>query len=289
MASREEIEQLRDLARKRHRAVTQKVSRLKRNNGVEISGTKKDPRKDPASFKKMNSIQLKAHINRLDTFVSRETSWVRGAGKTALLTGNLYHQYEALRKTVNRKRETPWEGVKDIFIPSLGVTVGEFQGEKPSHPVTGNPASRAPHLPILTTNKGIPNDKQLKKLIGDLKKQLGEDYGSKVINRDRKIFAKFLKDISKVASNEDLDAIKHAFYGYKGNKKKGIDPVERMSPAQFAFLWNYTNFADAASFDYEIAKSKVQDPTAMAEWDESFNTQIRHMKSLINDVRGIKF
>ena len=93
MASREELQALRDLARKRHRAVTQKVSRIKAKEDVVLSGTKLDPRKDPTSFKRMNSIQLKAHIARMDTFVSRDVSYVKGAAKTAPLTGTLWQTY----------------------------------------------------------------------------------------------------------------------------------------------------------------------------------------------------
>ena len=274
MASREEIESLRALARKRHRAVTQKVSRLKASADVVISGTRLDPRKNPASFKKMNSIQLKAHIARLDTFVSRETSYVRGAGKTVPLNGNLWQTYKRLESAVNKQKESTFEGLKDLFIPSLGVKASEFVAQTPAHPVTGNPSARAPHVQIDRKAVGIPNDKQLKKLIADMKKKLAPEYTDKMIVRDKKILRKFFKDISKVSDSPDLKDIKRDF--------------KDLTPGQFSFLWNYTNFSDAASFDYEIAKNKLNDAKSMSQWDNQFNTQIRHMKTLIGDVKKMQ-
>lgn len=275
MASREEIERLRQLARKRHRAATAKVSRLKKND-VPISGTKLDPRKNAADISKMRARDLESYIKKLNNFNSRETSWVHGAGKKTLLTGALYNRFEKLKKQVNEKRAKPYETVKDIRLPSLGdTTVEGFMGQKPTHPVTQNPSSRAPHLPITTTNKGIPNDKQLKKLIKDLEVKLSADYGDKVISRDQKVMKSFFKDMGKVSKDKELKDLRKDFWS--------------LTPAQFAFLWNYTNFAEAASMDYEIAKDHMQDQKSLAEKGESFQTQIRHMQSLVNDVKRIQF
>jgi len=271
MASREELESLRQLARKRHRAVTQKVSRIKAKEGITLTGTKDDPRKDPQSFKRMNAIQLRAHIAKQETFISRETQFVSGA-KGTILTGSLWHQAETLIRAVNRKNATPYEAVKNVFLPSQGMTVDEFMGTKPTHPVTGNPASRAPHLPITKSAKGIPNDRQLKKLIKDLQAKLATDYGDKVIARERKTLGKFLKDIGKVSNIKDISK------DFRG-----------LTPGQFAFMWNYTNFAAISSFDYEIAKSKLHDPKSLSQFDNAFTTQISEMRKIIKDVKGLDF
>lgn len=272
MASREEIQALRDLARQRHRAATRKVSRLKAK-GVNVEAAKLDPRKDPASFKRLNAKQLEAHIARLNKFVSRETQFVTSAHKTQPLTGGLWHEYKALERAVNQRNAKPYEGVKNIFLPSLGMTVDEFQGTKPTHPVTGNPASRAPHLPINKTNKGVPNDKQLKKLIKDMKARLQPEYGDKVIRREHRTLSTFLNTIGKVNQSDDFKFIQRNF--------------KTLTTAQFAFMWNYTNFANISGFDYEIAKSKLSDPTSMAQFDAAFDTQIREMKKIIKDVKTL--
>jgi len=263
MASRKEIDELRALARKRHRAATQKASRL-RAKGVEISGTHLDPRRNARDIGKMRTRDLHSYISKLDKFTSRETSYVGGA--RAPLTGNLWHKYQTLQNAVNQMNARPYETIKDKFIRSLGMTVDQYQGTKPSHPVTGNPASRAPHLPINRSAKGVPNDKQLKKLIKDLENKLSAGHSEKILRRDRKVADEMLKTIGDKAVRRDL---------------------RKLNPHEFNLLWNYTNFANIASFDYEIAKSKMQDPTALAQFDEAFNTQKREMKRLIADVKAL--
>lgn len=263
MASREEIERLRQLARKRHRAATQKASRL-RAKGVEISGTSLDPRRKVADISKMRSRDLQSYINKLNNFTSRETSFVSGA--RAPLTGNLWHKYETLQRAVNQMNAKPYETIKDKFIRSLGMTVEQYQGMKPTHPVTGNPASRAPHLPVNRSSKGVPNDKQLKKLIKDLENKLAAGHTDKIMRRDRKVADEMLRTIGDKGIRRDLKKLSHQ---------------------EFNLLWNYTNFANIASFDYEIAKSKMQDPSALAYFDEAFNVQKREMKRLIADVKAL--
>lgn len=228
-----------------------------------MSGTKLDPRKDPTSFKRMNSIQLKAHIARMDTFVSRDVSYVKGA-KTAPLTGNLWQTYKALETAVNRKNAKPFESIQDQFLSSLGMTAAQYQATKPTHPVTGNPSSRAPHIPIDRSSKGIPNDKQVKKLIRDMKARLDDGYTAKVLARDRRIARKMLKDIGA---------------------KDIIKDQRSLTPGQFSFMWNYTHFANAASFDYETVKARMMDPTALAAHNAQFDTQLREMRKIIADVK----
>lgn len=265
MANGESIEQLRLLAGKRHRAAAAKVSRLKAK-GVEIAGTKLDPRREPKNLKRYTRRQLETYINQLDKFVSRGTQYQPSAHKTEPLSGNLWHTYKSLESAVNRKNAQPYESIKDRFISSLGMTVDQFQGAKPSHPVTGNPASRAPHLPVNKSSKGIPNDRQLKKLIKDMQRKLNPEYSAKVNKRDRGAALKMLKTVGAT------DITK---------------ATRGMTAAQFSFMWNYTNFANIASFDYQIAKSKHQDPTSLAQFDAAFDTQLREMRKIIKDVKDL--
>jgi len=297
MASRDELNARRELAKKLHRAATAKVSRH-RKKGVELAGTKRDPRhSDPKHVNRLTAKQLDAHISRLESFVSRETQYVHGAGKKSILSGQLYKRFESLKKQVNEKRassyeapvkgpkDNPYTGTKlnDIALPSFGqndkggyATVDERIGQKPKHPVTGNPSSRAPHLPIITTNAGIPNEKQLKKLIKNLEHELSSDHGEKIIARDQKSMRKFLRDMTKVdKKNEQLKTLRKDFWD--------------LTPGQFAFLWNYTDFSNAASMDYEIAKDFLHDKKGFSEKSESFNTQIRYMQQIVGDVKNLPF
>lgn len=275
MASREEIQRLRELARKRHQAATRKVSRLKKND-VHVSGTPLDPRRNAADIAKMRSRDLQSYINKLDQFTSRETNWVHGAGKQSLLSSSLYREYKKLESAVNKRNMADYEKIKGTFIPTLNTTVQSFHGELPDHPLMANPASRSPHIPLIRTNKSFPNDKKLKKLIQDMRKRLEPEFGDKVIAREQKSMRKFFKDMRKVDPiNETLKDLRKDFWS--------------LTPAQFAFLWNHTNFAEAASMDYEIAKDHLHDKKSLAEKSESFNTQIRHMKNLVGDVKRMQF
>lgn len=265
MASREEIQALRELARKRHRAATQKVSRLKAK-GVDVASAKLDPRRDPASFKKLNSIQLRAHIARLDKFVSRETQFVQSAHATQPLSGSLWHQHQMLQAAVNRKRAQPYEdSIKGQFLASLNMTVEQFMGMKPTHPITDAPTSKAPHLPTIKKSVGIPNDKQLRKNIANLKAQLADDYSDKISKRDKKTALKMLKRIGV----QDI-----------------IKDTKGMSLQKFSFLWNYTDFARAAAQDYFLASSDMHDDEAMAGFHDTFDTQIKYMRDIIRDVKA---
>ena len=54
----DEIERLRDLVRKRRGAVTSKISRIRRNTGVDIAGKPEDPRRETDVIKRYNKRQL---------------------------------------------------------------------------------------------------------------------------------------------------------------------------------------------------------------------------------------
>lgn len=271
MASREEIQRLRQLASQRHRAASQKVSRLRKKD-VEIAGTRLDPRREPALLKRYTEKQLKSYISKLDSFVSRETNFVRGAGK-ATLDANLYKTYKRLESAVNRKNAAPYESVKGIFLTSAGMTVEQSMGTKPVHPTTGNPSSRAPHIPIQKSPKSFPNDKQLRKAMKDLQTKLASDYTDKMIARDKRITSKFLRTIGKINKSADLKEVRKDY--------------KDLTPGQFAFMWNYTKFSEISSFDYEIAKSKLNDPKSLSQFDAAFDTQIREMRKIIKEVKGL--
>lgn len=282
MASREELEALRELAVKRHRAASQKVSRLKRKKGVDVAGKREDPRTvDPERFKRMNSIQLGAHIARLDKFVSRETQFAAGP-RGALLTGQLLAQNQRLQAAINRQRDKNFDAVKDIHIPSFGtktvngksvpITAEMQAAMKPVHPVTGNPSSRAPHIHINIGPKSFANDKQLRKSNKELEARLISE-AQMIEKRDRKIMSTFMKTIAKINRSPELKEVRSIY--------------KDLTPGQFEFMWNYTKFSDISSFDYEIAKSKLHDPKSLSQFDAAFDTQIREMNKIIKEVKNL--
>ena len=71
-----QLDNLRDMARKRMRAAGKKISYNRRINSIEIGGTPFDPRVPASRINRYNTQQLKALISRLDRFTARTTQYV---------------------------------------------------------------------------------------------------------------------------------------------------------------------------------------------------------------------
>ncbi len=265
MASRREIQEKRALVAQRHRAATRKVSRLKAK-GVEVSGTKVDPRRNLSNVKRYTEKQLDSYLSELNNFTSRKTTFAPGV-KGKPLEGSLWNQYLGVQKAYNAMTAKQFESVKDIFLPSHGTTIEGLQASKPLHPISGNPASRAPNVPVDRSSKGIPGDKQIKKLIKDLRNKMRPDYQANIDKRNKKTAMKMLIGIGDLGILEDIGA---------------------MSQKKFATLWNYTNFAMIASFDYAIAKSQYHDNKTLAWHDAAFDTQLKEMRKMIKEINETK-
>ncbi len=265
MATNREMQELRELVRKRHKAATRKVSRLK-SKGVELGGSKADPRRDLGNVKRYTAKQLTTYLADLNKFNARQTSFAPGVKNTPL-TGSLWNSYVSLEKKYNAMTARQFDKIKDIFLPSHGTTIAGLQASKPLHPISGNPAARAPNIPVNRSSKGIPSDKQIRKLIKDLQHKMTAQYQADTIKRDRRTVMKMLIGIGDLGILEDVGA---------------------MSNKKFATLWNYTKFADIASFDYAIAKSQYHDNKTLAWHDAAFDTQLKEMRKMIKEINDTK-
>jgi len=269
MASRDEINAKRLQASKRHRAASQKVSRLK-SKDVLISGTKYDPRVAPEKIKRYTSKQLDAYIAKVDSFVSRETQFVAGAkGKPLPATGGRYTwgNYARMQKQLNKDKAKGLADISDIYIPSQGMTVGErVEMSTPKHPVMSPPASYAPHIPYSKSSRGIPNEKQLKELVRDMERKQGGAYFEKKHKSQLTAAKKMIKGIS----NKEL-----------------AKEFKSLTPWEFNLLWNYTNFAEVTATDYVIRQSMMHDKKELAWYDHALNTQLSQAKERIKEIKAI--
>lgn len=267
MAGNSEVNRLRDLARKRHRAATQKISRAKKQTGAELSGSKFDPRKELGSLKRMNSIQLKAHIARLETFVSRETQFVAGKNNIPL-PASKFQKVKELEKQYNETGKKNLSQIENVFLDSAGMTVGErVAATLPKHPTMAPPASHAPHLPYNRSSKGIPNEKALDKLIKDMKAKTKPGYVRKKLN-------------------QQWDAAEKMVEGIRNSKL--ADEFATLTDKEFNMLWNYTNFAEVSSLDYLIRKSMLHDDEELAWYDVALDTQLREARKRIGEIKALK-
>jgi len=251
----------------RHRAATRKVSRLKSTQGVVLGGTKYDPRKDLSSLKKLNSIQLKAYIARIETFVSRDTQFVAGKGNIPL-PATKFQRLKRAEAQYNAIAKANLSEIENINLPSAGMTIGQrVEATTPKHPTTAPPASHAPHLPINRSSKGIPNEKALSKLIKDMEAKSNPRYVKKKLGQQWDAAQKMVEGIS----NKNLSQM-----------------FSTLTDKEFNVLWNYTNFAEVSSLDYLIRKSMLHDDKELAWYDVALDTQLREAEKRIGEIKALK-
>ena len=266
MAGNPELESLRAQARSRHRAATRKISRLLNVHGAEISGTKVDPRRDLAAIKRYNSVQLKAYIRELNAFTSRTTQFVSDA-QGRPVASSLWAQYKSLEAQYNARVNREFDTVKDVYMPRWGMTVGErMAATTPDHRQMGSPAVNAPYAPPTRRPSNVASERALKRLIRDLETRLKPNWRNNQISEGRKQF----EQLSSIVGDDKL-----------------LKAVRGLTNEQFSLLWNFTPFATAASFVYEVAKAHLsgkqrafhtdamqqfsKDTHALVEWVSTVN------------------
>lgn len=225
--NRELLAALRAEVKAAHKAANRKVSRLRTQKGVELGGTRNDPRRNLAHVKGYNARQLQTYLNELNSFRSRGTQYVSGAmGRT--ISGSKWREYKRLERRYNEIAERSQRKVRQTFLPSHGMTVGERDNLlRPTGPTAiGN---RRPMDPINRSPKGIVSDRALDKLISGLKKQTNPNYEQTVIDRQRKVARKMSRG--------------------RGNKSQR-ERLAKLTDKQFNLLWNYTDFPNQMSTKY---------------------------------------
>ena len=238
MADRHELERLRALARKRHAAATRKVNRLRNTKDADVAGTKFDPRRDLAGLKRYNTAQVMAYIKRLDSFLDRRNQFVGDARQRPIPVygKNGWKEYQDAQNKYNRLAVGKFDDIRDVRLPS-GMTVGEREATlKSDHPLAGNPSVIKPHAPVVREPRNIAHPDKLKGLIKDLNYKMSKSYDKKQLAQDRDELSKIMAVV----------------------KEPGLQAkINSLSARQFNVLWNYTNFATAASFMYAVLQSQM--------------------------------
>lgn len=118
------INDLRAEVLKRHKAANNKVNRLKRQ-GVELSGTVYDVRRDPANVRRYNARQLQSYLGQLNDFMRRGNQFVAGNEGVPIRRG-VWERYKRTEREYMDFVNQHYAAVKDTFVPRLGFTVEEF-------------------------------------------------------------------------------------------------------------------------------------------------------------------
>lgn len=262
MADRE-LEELRQLARARHRAVTRKISRLKQDAGVPVSGTKSDPRRDLSRVKRYTKSQLRAYVGQLNDFSSRSVQFVPSASKKPM-QADLWKKYKNLERRYNQRVNAQFAKVQDVFLPAVGQTIGERMAMiTPAHRQLTNPAVNAPYRPSEMQSRNVASERALKRLIAQKQNQLKASYRKKLVDDARSQFAK----MADVINRRDL-----------------ANDVSKLSDAQFEVLWNYTPFASAIGINYEVIQAMLSNKEKPYHSD-SLRNAVASQKSLIDWAR----
>lgn len=231
MAKDSELQQLRSLAARRHRAVGQKISRLKSKAGVELAGTEFDPRRPLTRVKRYNKKQLTRYIARLDAFADRRVQYVRGAGGRPI-SADSWKRYQAIQSKLAKRNEEVYQRFANIETPH-GRTVAErVEGIRATHFKPGKSLAVNDPLQIKTRSpRSITSEASIKMLSDSLEKSLRGDIIAREVKRGRREF------------DQMMDSL-----GEEGLRKR----VKALSPERFFVLWQFTDFASKLSLEYEL-------------------------------------
>lgn len=232
------IQELRALAMRRHKAATRKVSRL-RGNGVEIGGTNADVRVNPANIKRYTTKQLNAYIGRLDNFNSRNNSFAPSANPDRPLRGDRVKYYRGLENKANEIARNEAAAIADIPIGNTGFTVGErndtLLGRRSNAKrVWGDTSSRIFQDKGTLATRRIASPEALEKLIAMKERQLANGFKEKQIALQR-------RDARNMAD------------GF-GDETIGAR-IAALSDSQFDIWFNYTNERDKLKRGYMHRKT----------------------------------
>ena len=205
-----------------------KISRS-RKAGVELGGTRFDPRRAPGAIKNYNERQLRSYISELESFNARSNQFVAGA-EGAPIRRETWQAYQRMETAVNIKTERNLARIANLKPPHSGMTIGQREATLEADNVAA--AGKANNKPLFKVNRehvNIAGEDAVKTLTKNLTKKLARNYIGRVINRDRervdKIFEKMgMHDIREMLSD--------------------------LSNDQFNVLWNHTQFASGTGSQY---------------------------------------
>jgi len=229
-----EIDELRAKVMARHKAATRKVSRLKNVVGVEVSGTKVDPRRSPAKIRHYTTAQLNTYMRELDTFTSRSTQFVPDARRKPM-SADKWHTYQKAELAYNQKVKSDFSRIEDIYVPRLGMTIGErMDMVTPKHRQAYNPAVNAPYEPPTRKPTNVMSEKALEKLTAAMVKRGTPEHNKQLILDAREQFSLMAEVI---------------------NEPELRDRISELTDTQFLVAWNYTPLPTALGMWYDMAQA----------------------------------
>ena len=227
-----EVARLRAEARRRHKAVTNKISR-NRQNRIRISGTQYDPRRDLEKIDKYNANQLRAYIGELNKCAARTNQYVPDQ-ESRPIPIKVWKEYKLAEAQTNAIKAAQFQAVENVTLPN-GLTVREQMAiSTPTHPHMANQASTPGHVPVERRPRQVASLKALQKLTKDVRERMSPA-------RQRKML-----ESSKTSASKMFEQLGRSDLG---------DRIWKLDAKRFNIFWNYSGFvANELSLAYELAQ-----------------------------------
>jgi len=258
---------LRAQVKARQLAANRKIRRLTDDKGVQIAGTKFDPRKEAKVIDRLTGVQLEAQLARLNTFMDRKTQFVAGAHGVPM-TKKQWERAASVQRRANTVKERMRDKFANVFVDETGMTIAERQEKiNNKRKLAGNPSVQQPWNPTTYQAKNITSEKALKRIEEQLMKQTSMQYEQQQYKDAKKQYYQIMRPV-------------------KNNKL--IKLVRTLSPDQFTAMWFGTPFADAFSMAYEMAMALMRDDEKAFHSDQ-MHASIEEAIRLAKWAKGLNF
>lgn len=229
------IQELRELAMRRHRAAGSKVSRL-RKQGVDPLSV--DPRRNAANVKRYNRKQLESYISKLDSFNDRSNQFVRGRRGEPIPKAT-FERYQRAERAHNIKVSKYVAEFGDYKIPTQGGTTVAQRLRNRGQRVEGmqrmgDGFGLKPTDAIERSSGTFGSARAMNAYTRELLRRVKPNYHLRKVNNHRRGVIDMLETIGE---------------------QKMANRVKGLSQKQFDLLWNFTPFSDSTALNYENIKS----------------------------------
>lgn len=233
MAS-DDLKRLRDEVKRRQRAASAKVSRLRAKN-VEISGSQFDVRRDPSKITRYNRPQLESYLSQLNTFTSRSNQFVAGSGG-APIRASKWREFQAEQRKFNAKVQRAYEPIKDLGNPAAGMSIVQYDETiRPNRVAAAGRASHRPMSPRDVQVHRVPDEKALDILTRDMRRRNRREYMPEELSKQRKQLKQMLNTIGV---------------------PEYLDLAGKLTDDQFDVIFNYMQFAEDVSLRYTMMQTQ---------------------------------
>lgn len=251
---------------RKHKNTTRKISRMKSSHDVRISGSKFDPRKPVPNVKEMNARQLRQYSAQLDRFNDRSVGYVAGAHGRPIEIG-VFKEYKKLEAKFNRTRASQVAKVADIKVGNSALTIGEEHERLVPKGQSMGGGGRSKFYPTDRSPGGMTNEKNIRKLMEQMEKELDPNYQSE---QDKTIRDNF-RSMLKYSGRDDLK-----------------DVLDSFTVEEFALLWDTHRSIRDLGEAYQVLKDFYEsgDDVDLSAVDEAMDDIKTDMKSFQKKFRA---